>query len=156
MDMLASLKKTSLFRDFPDEELTKLAACAEEYNLAPGSTLFNEGDKAEEFFVLVMGTVKVLKKNREGNQEEVAVLGTGSYFGEVEYVSEQEERVASIQAQEPSHIVGLRHAAVRKLVNEDRSLGFHLYRAMARGLASRLGKTTKDTAYFKAIALRHE
>jgi CRP-like cAMP-binding protein len=156
MDFAASLKQVVLFKDFPQAEIDKLAACAKEYEIPAGRALFSEGDDASEFFALVMGTVKVLKKDRAGNQEEVALLGTGSYFGEIEFVSGAEERAATIEAQEHCRIIGFRHDKLRALIQEDKDLGFHLYSAMARGLALRLTKTTKDAAYFKAIALRHD
>jgi NADH dehydrogenase len=48
----------------------------------PGQIVFNQGDLARGFFIILDGQVEVVRQ-REGVEELVATLGPGEYFGEI-------------------------------------------------------------------------
>jgi CRP-like cAMP-binding protein len=156
MDFAEALTRAHLFKEMPKAQLKKLAAIAHEHSLGAGEEIFQEGEKGDEVYVIVMGTVRVLKKQADGDNEEVAKLGSGSYFGEIAFVAEDYVRTATIEAVEPTRLVALKRADVQKAIADDDTLGCHFYHAVARGLARRLTSTTKDEAFFKALALRHK
>ena len=155
MDYAEALSKVHLFKDLPSSEVGKLATVAREYVLPSHSTLFSEGDVGDEFFAIVRGTAKVLKKNAQGEPEEVTTLGTGSYFGEVGFIINEHVRSATIETQEDCVVLGFKQDDVSRLLMSDDKLAHWFYRAIAVGLARRLTATTRDAAYFKAIALHH-
>lgn len=65
---------------------------------AAGDYIFKQGDPATEFFVIEMGDVEVLAYNVDSGQEElVAVLGPGDFFGEAALVTSR-TRNASVRA----------------------------------------------------------
>jgi len=154
VDYVVELSKVFLFKDMPRDQLRKLATKAREYGLQPGARLFDEGDAGDEIFVIVLGTARVLKNNDAGDAEEVATLASGSYFGEIAFVVDDHVRGASIEMTERSVLLGLKQDDIRELIAGDDTLGLHLYRAIARGLARRLNSTTRDKAYFKVLARR--
>lgn len=148
------LKKIFLFRELPDRELGKLGAIAHEHTLSPGVELFREGQEITDFFVIVIGTVKVLKKAKTGGNEEIATLGTGSYFGEVELVRPDRHAAATIETTEPTTVLALPYADLEKLCDEDRELAVQLYRAIAKGLARRLAQTDETAANYRMMAVK--
>jgi CRP-like cAMP-binding protein len=152
VDVREALKNSQLFKDFPDAELGKLAAIARQHQLNPGTELFRSGDAGDEVFVLAMGTVKVLKLNNEGDNEEIAVLGSGSHFGEMALVATDHTRSATIEAQELSHLVGLKQADLEKICTEDMTLGYHFFRTLSSTLARRLRNTSDFVAHFKGMS----
>jgi CRP/FNR family transcriptional regulator, cyclic AMP receptor protein len=149
------LKKVHLFRDLPAADLEKIAGIATEYVLPSHTTLFSDGDEGDEFFAILRGTARVLKKNASGEMEEVAVLGTHSYFGEMAFIIDEHKRTATIETQEDCIVLGFKQDELLKLLNKDDHLAHHFYRALAVGLARRLMATTRDSAYYKAVALKH-
>lgn len=156
MDHQQVLSNTFLFKNFPLSELKKLSAIAREEKLPPHSELFVEGEVGNELYVIVVGTVRVLKKNREGVEEEVVKLGSGSYFGEMVMVDEEHKRSATAITQEPTIVLTLSRADIDKLCASDDKLAHHFYHAVARGLAKRLSITTTDAAFYKSLSKRRE
>ncbi len=151
MNNAQALKKTFLFQDMPQAELDKLAGAASEEQVGSGTAIFTEGDGGTTFYVIVHGSVVVLK-NREGQNEEMAHLGSGSYFGEMAVVDEAHERSATIVAHETSTLLCFSQEALEKIFERDHAVAHHFYKALARGLTRRLRSTTQDAAFYRALA----
>ena len=64
---------------------------------AAGDVIITEGDDGDEFFIVEAGEV-VCTKTKEGVETEVsALLGTGSYFGELALLND-DKRQANVKA----------------------------------------------------------
>ncbi len=150
-----TLAKTSLFADFSKEHIHKLAAAATEESLPAHSEIFREGETGSDLYVLALGTVKVLKKGSDGDDEEVATLGTGSYFGEMGLVLQDHVRTGTIRAMEDSKVLKITQDAINSLCESDPALGREFYRAVARGLARRLNITNRDVAQYRTYWREH-
>lgn len=50
--------------------------------LAAGDWVFQEGDPATDFYMIQQGEVEVVRQNEPGQEDIVAVLGVGDFFGE--------------------------------------------------------------------------
>ena len=61
-----------------------------------GEYIYQSGDIATEFYVVIAGEVEVLRK-QDGQQSSVATLGVGEYFGEMSLLS-QVPRSSSVRA----------------------------------------------------------
>lgn len=155
MDYVDSLSKTFLFKDMPKAELTKLAKIVTEQKVPAHTILFNEGDAGKDMYVLVLGSAKVLKKDKGGDTQQVAVLGSGSYFGEMALVSDDHVRTATIETQELSIVLSVSQSKLEELCAQDDRFGHHFYRALSRGLERRLRSATMDAAYFKGMMRHH-
>lgn len=92
----ALLKKISFFEELPPEQLKSLTRSGRMLPLDEGQTVFQEGDPAEDLYILVRGEARVFRK--EGDTElELTTLGPGSCFGEVALIDGQ-PRSASVSA----------------------------------------------------------
>ncbi len=154
MKYAEELGKTVLFRDLPPAELEKLGRIAKDDNLAPETELFREGQELKELFIIVIGSVRVLKKDKQGNSEELTTLGTGSYVGEVELVRPDRHAAATIETIEKSTVISMPYEQIEKLCEDDQNLAVHFYRAIAKGLARRLAHTDEAVAYYRMMAVR--
>jgi hypothetical protein len=56
-------------------------------NYAPGEIIFKEGDKGEFVYTIIHGNVEIIKKDVDGGEKVLAVLGQGDYFGEMAMAS---------------------------------------------------------------------
>ncbi len=152
MDHLQTLGQTFLFKGFPQGELNKLGSAVKEDDVTPGTTLFREGSAGDAFYVVVMGSVQVLKKTKSGSEEPVATLGSGSCFGEMALVTDDHQRTATIVAKEPTKLLLIGRVELEKLCAADASFAHAFYKAVARGLAKRLAATTQDAAFYRTLA----
>lgn len=76
------LRKTPLFATLPDDDLRRIADLAVTRRFAKKEAVFREGDRAEGFFVVATGKVKVFKLSGEGKEQILHVLEAGQTFAE--------------------------------------------------------------------------
>lgn len=76
------LRKTPLFATLPDDDLRRIADLAVTRRFAKKEAVFREGDRAEGFFIVATGKVKVFKLSGEGKEQILHVLEAGQTFAE--------------------------------------------------------------------------
>ncbi len=102
-----------------------------------------------------MGSVTVTKQVGPGEEEQLAVLSSGSHLGEAMLVDESTERAITAKALEKTFVLAFNPAAFRELCEADFELGYHAYRAIALGITKRASSFMNQTAYYKAQTLHH-
>ena len=78
----AVLRKTPLFAALPDEDLRRVAALAVPRRFGKKETVFREGERADGFFLVASGKVKVFKLSGEGKEQVLHVIEPGQTFAE--------------------------------------------------------------------------
>lgn len=81
------LRRLGIFADASRPGLERLAAAAERREVPAGTTIVQEGERADAFYVLTAGTVQVAARGELGVERPVRTLGPGSYFGELGLLS---------------------------------------------------------------------
>lgn len=82
------LKSVYFFRDLKDEELDILSLACERKQYSQGDIVFQEGDKADYFFIIIHGSVEVWKDYFDTQPDLLAVHIDGHLFGEMALVDE--------------------------------------------------------------------
>lgn len=77
------LAESVLFDGLPQEQLREVAAIASVRRFFRGQTIFVEGGRAEGFYTLVSGRIKVFKLSLDGKEQILHIFGPGEVFGEV-------------------------------------------------------------------------
>jgi len=77
------LKQAGLFQGMSDESLSRLAARGRERRFSQGDTLFVEGTKGGEFFLLLEGDVRLYKTSPDGQEVALRIIRPGEIFAEV-------------------------------------------------------------------------
>jgi len=156
VDIKNELKKISLFRDFDDGHLEKLAEICRERSLNQHDILFREGEEGDELLMIVLGTIRLEKTSESGSPEEIATLASGSYVGEVALVSRPHKHMATAVAVEKTFVIGLHEEDVERVCSDDAELAAAFWKAMSRGLARRLVFYADEAAHYRALALHHD
>ena len=76
------LRKTPLFATLPDDDLRRVGDLAVSRRFAKKEAVFREGDRADGFFIVASGKVKVFKLSGEGKEQILHVLEAGHTFAE--------------------------------------------------------------------------
>jgi CRP-like cAMP-binding protein len=97
--------------------------------------------------------VRVLKSGKH-DEEEVARMGQGQYFGEVALI-DSDQRSATVAAVERTELLRVDRQELEKVLNQDSAVGLKVYRAFARSLCRRLRQTTIDLTFMKDLAKQH-
>lgn len=75
------VKNLDLFRAVPDKDLDTVLAIAQPMRLNAGDAVFQQGQNAEHFFILLHGHLKVMQTTSEGEQVMVRYVIPGEVFG---------------------------------------------------------------------------
>lgn len=82
IDTGALLVRMPLFRDLPHERISELAEHSRSRRLSKGEMLFQKGDPAHGFYVVVYGQVKLAFPSPNGNEKVVDIVSAQQSFGE--------------------------------------------------------------------------
>jgi CRP-like cAMP-binding protein len=146
--MPAGLKKILLFADFTEEELEKVRSISRKAKLSPGEYAFQEDKPGDTLILLDLGTLKLTKKTKKEEEQELVQLGSGSYVGEMSFF-DQGLRSASGVATEHCQITVIPISAFRSLLDKNPPMASKFYRRMAMGIAQRLKYMNEDFAALK-------
>ena len=82
IDIPALLSRLPLFAEVGEEALAHLAAATRERRLSRGEVLFQRGDPARGFHVVLSGQIKLAFSSAQGNEKVVELVGPQQSFGE--------------------------------------------------------------------------
>jgi CRP/FNR family cyclic AMP-dependent transcriptional regulator len=134
---LELLRDVPLFSDLSSRDLNELGALVDEVEVPAGKVLCQEGDRGEEFFVIVDGSVRVERGGRE-----VATLGPGQFLGEISLIDEG-PRAATATATTGGRLLVIGHREFHSLLDRYPSIET----CVLRSLAKRVRQLDPDAAY---------
>ncbi|KDR12116.1 cGMP-dependent protein kinase, isozyme 2 forms cD4/T1/T3A/T3B isoform X2 [Zootermopsis nevadensis] len=77
------LKSVPIFKNLPEETLTKISDVLEETFYNPGDYIIRQGARGDTFFIISKGQVKVtIKQPNSGEEQYIRTLQKGDFFGE--------------------------------------------------------------------------
>lgn len=148
------LKNIYLFKLLNNDELELISETSEINTYAPGEDIFSQEDVATSMYVINFGSVRIHIKGTEGDNIEVANLGTGSHFGEMAFL-DGEKRSASATALEKTDIVSINYDKLNTLLKEYPSVAVKVYQALSKFLCGRLRITTNDLSFAREKNISH-
>src|SRR3954452_21945830 len=117
-DVLAELRRTSLFASARDDQLRQLADRAYTRRLAAGQILFTEGEPSEHVYVRRSGRVRIVVTSPHGDELTLTVLGPGDTFGELSVI-DGSPRSAAAEALEPVELLAAGAAEARHVLERE-------------------------------------
>jgi len=97
MEIVDLLKQTPLFSEMNKADLEELIPSTRVETYQPGRVILREGRVGAAFFLIVSGSVEVIRALGKPEEKVVAELGAGDFFGEIA-IMKHSPRVASVRA----------------------------------------------------------
>jgi CRP-like cAMP-binding protein len=145
---IARLREVGLFGALSDDVLDRLTKTLKTARVAPGETIFREGEgTAREMYVLLDGEMEVTKRSRRGRETRVAILGPSDCFGEMSVIDMQ-SRSATVRALAPSRLLKVTSEDMDALYRSDLKAYTLIVLNIARDLSRRLRVTDGILADF--------
>lgn len=137
-ELVDALQAIPWFQELSEEHFKMMCKITHLVNVDQGTTIFSEGDKEENLYIVLEGRVAielyspVQGKMRIFTAEPLDVVGWSSVTPVVR------QRTASARAVLDSRLAAVDGQTLRKLCDEDRELGYIIMRRIANVIAARL------------------
>lgn len=115
------LKAVSIFATVDLDVLASVATKFVPENFEAGSVIILQGDLSDKFYVIVRGSVEVLKTGADGSIKRVAVLHDGDHFGEIAPLKVV-PRTATLRAESPTLCLSLDRKSFLELLDSQPTL----------------------------------
>ena len=134
------LVKMPLFSRLQERELLRIMQVAEVLAFDPGQTVFTEGDRGDELFIVLSGRVEISRMSSVLND-----AGPGDHIGEMALIRSM-PRSATVTAVEASELIALRRNDFFEILRKEHEMAVKLLWQFLGVLADRLDQTSKDLA----------
>lgn len=102
-----------------------------EHRFQKGETLFNEGEAAEGFYIVLEGTIKLIQVTPEGHQITIAYVQPGHGLGIIVSLSQTVYPVTAVAVQD-SHVLGWGQNSLQALMHDHPGLALNGMNMIAR------------------------
>jgi len=127
------MRQAALFSALDDSQLQQLLRACVTRSMPSGSHIFGPVDKADRFYLILKGKVKVYKESVRGDEQILHLYGRGQTFGEAAMLADI-RYPAHAQTLADSTLLIVRRSALRTLIAGNADLAFSLL----AGLSSKL------------------
>lgn len=105
--MIEHLKNNWLFARLTPEQLERVSSLAETLHLEEGAHLFEQGDEARRFFLIISGQIKLFRLSPEGNEKVIEIFTAGQTFAEALMFREHSTYPVCASALTDSEVISL-------------------------------------------------
>jgi len=141
------LINSPLFSALSESEFNDVLAFMEHSHFKTGKRVFNEGDRGEDMFVLLSGSLSAQKRQSDGTQRWMFDIKPGAFFGEMSIVM-REPRSVTITAKENSELLVLQGQDFYRIIFEHPLIGIKLLDSIG---AVQSGWLNDNTTYLQDL-----
>jgi CRP-like cAMP-binding protein len=105
--MLDELRRHYLFAELSEPQLRRIAEHAVGVRLADGEALFEQGDPARRFYLVLTGQIKLFRLSPAGNEKVIDIVTPGSTFAEALMFLERPHYPVGAQALQASEVISI-------------------------------------------------
>src|SRR5262245_33165433 len=116
-EVVELLGRVPVFSTLVGSDLERIAEFAVPRRFAAGEVVFREGDASDTCYIVRDGHARAIRKHAGGRTITLATFGAGDIFGELA-LFEDERRSATVEATEPTSVVGVLGPDMRRLMAE--------------------------------------
>jgi CheY-like chemotaxis protein len=146
----AFLAQSQVFSGIDQEQTGKVEKIIDEVTFGKDEIIFSDGEEGDSFYIIVDGSVRIVKTGEARDDEILAILEPGTSFGEMALV-EKETRSATVIANDPSTLLRIRKDDFEKLLRGDRDLSLTVYKNFVQMLSARLRKTSESLTFSRSL-----
>ena len=116
LDAGDALRKADPFSSLSGAEAAVLARFMERVEAQPKEMIVRQGDVGDALYLIESGEAEIQARKADGTRTTVAVIGPGSFFGEIALVTDS-ERTADVVAKTPMRLLRLAREAYRSYLS---------------------------------------
>jgi CRP-like cAMP-binding protein len=134
-----TLAHVELFSELDQDDLERLAKVTVSRNFESGDVIVREGELGVAFYIVARGKVEVVKDLGSGNEQVLASMGEGNFFGEMS-LFDNEVRSASVRAAEATECLVLTKWDFNAELTTSPTITHAMFRILARRIREANGE----------------
>ena len=138
--MIRELKRNLLFARLTEAQLGRVARKAQQLRLDEGEALFEQGDPATRFYLMLSGQIKLYRLSPAGNEKVIEIVVAGQTFAEALMFLEQPTYPVGAQALQPAELISLDAKDFLSMLSESVSTCFVMMADMSKRLRRLIGE----------------
>jgi serine/threonine protein phosphatase PrpC len=138
-----ALVNMPLFARLNERELLRVMQAVEPREYTDGQVVMREGDKGDELFIVLAGTVKVSR-----GEQVLTRLGAGEHFGEMALIRSV-PRSATITAEGGAELIAIKRADFFEILRKEHEIAVKMLWQFLGVLADRLDTTSSELRHAK-------
>ena len=132
---IENLRSNALFKFISDNDLRSISKTLKEETFNANSIIFNENTRGERLYLILDGRVKITKVTKGGIETQLAVIGKGEFFGDMELIEDQ-PRSARTTALDNTVVAGISKHDFDTLIKTNHVVTINLLKSVSRRLRS--------------------
>lgn len=140
------LPKISLFEDLSESELDALENIAVKSEIHRGETIFQEGDKNWDLFIVETGEIEISVNDLTGTEKVIARVREKEFFGEMSLYDRTSARSTTARVARSGHMIKLPSDKLWPLIDAPTPLSRNLSAKIMQALSRRLREVTQKAA----------
>lgn len=148
------LRRVHLFSSLDDQQLAQVKHSMRLIKLQPGERLFDFGQPAERFFLVVSGQIKLFRVSAEGNEKIIEIAGPGQLFAEAVMFMDRHHYPVCTAALEAADVLSFDNQGFVDLLRDSTDLCLRLLGDLSMRLHARVNEIdqlTLQNATFRVV-----
>jgi len=141
--MPGTLTSQEVFGFLLPEQVSAISDAAEKVSFTAGDPVYHKGQKAENFFIVLDGEVTLKLPGAGGVNVVIDQLRRGDVFGGALGYG-RDAYALSAQCTGDAHVLRVKHAALKNLMDRDPRLGYTLQGYISTSYFNRYSDTMKE------------
>ncbi|PVZ68987.1 Crp/Fnr family transcriptional regulator [Pelagibaculum spongiae] len=135
---IALLRQHHLFKEFSEQDFSRLLDKSEIISIEKGETLFSQSQPADKFFFLIDGAIKLFRLTPDGSEKVLELVRSGQSFAEAVMFLKQPNFPVTAQAIEPAQLFVFDSQRYIELIEENSRLSLALLGQISIRLRKRI------------------
>lgn len=130
-----NIRYNVLFESVDEDLMETLLDKMEELSFAPGTVIFADESEGDSLYLLLSGTVKIVKTTKGGEEASLGILHAGDFFGELELIDNRSRSAGTLAVSE-CKLCRLERDDFEYLLNKSPQFARNLLKVMSLRLRS--------------------
>ena len=124
------LRSIPFFEELSNDDIHSISKYCTDSIFEPGQILFDEGDPADMFYIIMSGEVEVWKALGTDDEDMLAVHGHGKLFGEMALIDNM-PRSATVKTRTQTRLLQIGEHDFQNMIRENSSVAFSIVRSLS-------------------------
>jgi len=152
---LSNIEQFYLFRSMDEKQLSLVMDSSHHFELKEKSGVFQQGEKAERFYFLISGQVKLYRLSEEGDEKIIEIINPGQSFAEAVTFMKMRNYPVNAETLKPSELISFDMNVFLNIMKESNDTCLNLLAVMCTRMhkwIDEIDSLTLHNATYRLIA----